>query len=139
MTVQDSPALPALPDRARRFRWGYFGVRALLVVLVLAFAAFLPGGKRGGDRLHYREGDIARERVVAPYDFRVEKDEAALRREQAQAAAAVPPVFVVDAARRGRDAEADGGVPGEGAGGGAVAPTSSPPTACGRCGRWACR
>ena len=97
MTVQDSPALPALPDRARRFRWGHVSVRALLVVLVLAFAAFLPDGRRGGDRLRYREGDIARDRVVAPYDFRVEKEETALRREQAQAAAAVPPVFVVDA------------------------------------------
>ena len=96
MTVQESPVLPALPDRARRFRWGHVVVRVLLVLLVLAVAAFLPGGRRG-DRLRYREGDIARERVVAPYDFRVEKEEAALRREQAQAAAAVPPVFVVDA------------------------------------------
>lgn len=96
MTVQDQPALPALPDRVRRFRWGYFGVRLLLVLLLLALATLLPGLRRGGDRFHYREGDIMRERVVAPYDFRVEKDESTLRREQAQAAAAVPPVFVVD-------------------------------------------
>src|SRR5512136_3176653 len=97
MTVQDSPVLPALPHRARRFRWGHFSIRALLALLVLAFAAFLTGGQRSGDRLRYREGDIARERVVAPYDFRVEKEEAELRREQAQAAAAVPPVYAVDA------------------------------------------
>ena len=96
MTVQEPPALPALPDRARRFRWGYYGVRSLLVVVLLGLAMLLPGGRRGSDRFHYREGDIARERVVAPYDFRVEKDEVTLRREQAQAAAAVPPVFVVD-------------------------------------------
>jgi hypothetical protein len=96
MSVQEQSALPALPDRARHLRWGYFGVRLLLVVSLLALAALLPGVRRGSDRLHYREGDIARERVVAPYDFRVEKDEAALRREQAQAAAAVPPVFVAD-------------------------------------------
>ncbi len=96
MTVQETPVLPALPDRARRFRWGHVGIRVLLVVLVLAFAAFLTGGPRGGDRLRYREGDIARERVVAPYDFRVEKEETELRREQAQAAAAVPPVYAVD-------------------------------------------
>ncbi len=97
MSVQDSPVLPALPDRARRFRWGYLGVRTLLVLLMLAMAAFLPGGRRSNDRLSYREGDIAHERIVAPYDFRVEKEEVVLRREQAQAAAAVPPVFVVDA------------------------------------------
>ncbi|HET6315024.1 MAG TPA: hypothetical protein VFG86_01105, partial [Chloroflexota bacterium] len=33
---------------------------------------------------------------MAPYDFRVEKDETRLRREQAQAAASIPPVFAVD-------------------------------------------
>jgi len=93
MTLQEPPALP---DRARRVRWGYFGVRLLLVLLLLALAALLPGLRGGGDRFNYREGDIMRERVVAPYDFRVEKDEAVLRREQAQAAAAVPPVFVAD-------------------------------------------
>ena len=97
MTVQDAPVLPALPDRARHPRWGYLSVRLLLVVLVLALAALLPAGRQSGGRLRYREGDIARERVVAPYDFRVEKDEAELRREQLQAAAAVPPVLVVDA------------------------------------------
>ena len=97
MTVQDAPVLPALPDRARHLRWGYLSVRLLLVVLVLALAALLPAGRQSGGRLRYREGDIARERVVAPYDFRVEKDEAELRREQLQAAAAVPPVLVVDA------------------------------------------
>jgi hypothetical protein len=93
MTIQEPPALP---DRVRRVRWGYFGVRLLLVAALLALAALLPGLRGGGDRFHYREGDIMRERVVAPYDFRVEKDESVLRREQTQAAAAVPPVFVVD-------------------------------------------
>jgi hypothetical protein len=97
MTVQESPALPALPHRARRFRWGYFSIRLVLVLLLLGVAVLLPGARRGGDRFHYREADIARERVVAPYDFRVEKDETTLRREQAQAATSVPPVFVVDA------------------------------------------
>ena len=69
MTLQEPPALP---DRSRRVRWGYFGVRLLLVLLLLALAALLPGLRSGGDRFHYREGDIMRERVVAPYDFRVE-------------------------------------------------------------------
>ncbi len=96
MTVQDTPPVPALPDRARSFRWVYFSVRLAMVGALLAVAALLPG-LRGGGALRYREGDIGRERVVAPFDFRVEKDEAALRREQAQAAAAVAPVFVRDA------------------------------------------
>jgi hypothetical protein len=72
-------------------------VRLVIAASLLALAWYLPSMRVGGDRLRYHEGDIARERVVAPYDFRVEKDESTLRREQAQAAAAVPPVFVVDA------------------------------------------
>ncbi|MBI5711791.1 MAG: HDIG domain-containing protein [Candidatus Eisenbacteria bacterium] len=96
MTVQDTAPLPALPDRARPLRWGFFAVRALLVLVLLALAALLPSGRGAPDRFRYREGDIARDRVVAPYDFRVEKDEATLHREQAQAAAAVAPVFMVD-------------------------------------------
>ena len=96
MTVQDTPAVPALPDRARAFRWGYFTARFLIVGALLALAATLPFG-RGGGSLRYREGDIARDRIVAPYDFRVEKDESTLRHEQSQAAAAVTPVFVRDA------------------------------------------
>ncbi len=97
MTHDESTSVPALPGRARSFRWRYFLVRALYVVLLLALAAALPGGSRARDKYRYREGDIARDRVVAPYDFRVQKDETVLRREQQQAAVAVPPVFVVDA------------------------------------------
>ncbi|OGF16412.1 MAG: hypothetical protein A2W00_07630 [Candidatus Eisenbacteria bacterium RBG_16_71_46] len=96
MTVQDSPSHPALPDRARPFRVGYFAVRLLIVLLLLALAALLPGSHGVRDKYSYREGDIARERLVAPYDFRVEKDEVSLRREQEQAAAEVPPVYTVD-------------------------------------------
>ena len=96
MSYPDSAALPALPGRARSFRWRYFLVRGLLVLVLLALAAALPGGGRQRDRYRYREGDIARERMVAPYDLRVQKDETALRREQQQAAVAIPPVFVAD-------------------------------------------
>ena len=96
MSVQDTSFLPALPDRARPLRWGYFVVRSLLLALLLLTAAALPSGHGSKDRFRYREGDITRDRVVAPYDFRVEKDETTLRREQAQAAAKVPPVFTID-------------------------------------------
>src|SRR5438093_7626065 len=97
MNVPDSIARPALPGRARSIRWGYYAVRVLLVLLLLAVAAFLPRHPRGDEKYRYRLGDIARERVVGPYDFRVQKDEGTLRREQQTASMAVPPVFVVDA------------------------------------------
>jgi hypothetical protein len=92
----DTPPVPALPDRARPVRWRHFAVRALLVLLLLGLAAGLPGGSPTRERYRYREGEIARERVVAPFDFRVQKDEATLRREQQRAASTAPPVFVVD-------------------------------------------
>jgi hypothetical protein len=67
------------------------------VAVLLAVAAALPTGHGQWDRLRLREGEIARERVVAPYDFPVQKDEATLRREQEEAGTAVPPILVVDA------------------------------------------
>lgn len=95
MTVLE-PSAPAFPDRARQFRWGYFGVRLAYVLILLGTAALLPGGNGVPAKYRYREGEIARERVVAPYDFRVEKDDGQLRLEQERAASAVPPVFVRD-------------------------------------------
>ena len=88
---------PALPDRARSVRWAYYAVRLLLVVMLLGLAAALPGGTRGREKYRYHEGDIARERIVAPYAFRIDKDETTMRRQQELAAASVAPVFVVDA------------------------------------------
>src|SRR5436190_24114337 len=97
MSVQEGLVPPALPDRARPFRWGYYAARTLLVAVLLAAAAFLPRERGPGDRYRYHEGDIARERIVAPYAFPVDKDEVTLRRQQEEAAASVAPVFVVDA------------------------------------------
>ncbi len=97
MSTDDLPtSVPALPDRARTVRWGHHAMRLTMVLVLLAAAAVLPTGQGGLDRLRYREGDIARERVVAPNDFRIQKDEITLRREQEEAALAVPPVFVRD-------------------------------------------
>ncbi|MFI5370301.1 MAG: HD family phosphohydrolase [Candidatus Eisenbacteria bacterium] len=95
MTIDELNPVPALPDRQRTLRWGYYLVRLLLVAGLLALAAALPGGSVL-ERYRYHEGDISRERVVAPFAFRVQKDDATLRREQAAAAASVPPVFGVD-------------------------------------------
>ena len=97
MTIPEQVTRPALPDRARSFRWGHYAVRALLVLALLALSALLPTHPRVEEKYRYRLGDIARERVVAPYDFRVQKDEPSLRREQQTASASVAPVFVVDA------------------------------------------
>jgi len=106
MTTSDIPSSgPALPDRARTFRWGHHAARLAMVVVLLAAAAILPTGQGALERLRYREGDIARERVVAPTDFRVQKDDVTLRREQEEAALAVPPVFVVDQRARTDAAE----------------------------------
>src|SRR5258706_167885 len=60
MTVQDTPPVPALPDRARPFRWVYFSVRLLMVGALLAIAALLPGSHNGAV-LRYRESAIARD------------------------------------------------------------------------------
>ncbi len=68
-----------------------------MVIVLLAVAAALPTSHGAGDRLRYREGEIARERIVAPYDFSIHKDDATMRREQEEAALAVLPVFVADA------------------------------------------
>lgn len=97
MPAPDERPGPPLPDRARPLRWRYWLQRGLMVAALLGVAAALPQGQGPADRWRYREGDIARERIVAPFDFRVEKEETELRREQQAAAAAVPPVFLVDA------------------------------------------
>ncbi len=85
-----------LPDRERPGRpWGRWLRRVLLAFVVvasgvLAFPQTRPAG------LSYRVGDISRERVVAPFDFHVRKDEAILAREREVAARAVPPVAARD-------------------------------------------
>src|SRR5262245_40264773 len=107
MTTTDDaePPVPALPDRARTVRWGHHIARFAMVAVLLAAAALLPTGQGALERLRYREGDIARERIVAPADFRVQKDDATLRREQEEAALAVPPVFSIDQRARTDAAE----------------------------------
>src|SRR6185436_18579480 len=95
MADSDSPILPALPDKRRSWRFRYYAVRTLIVVVLLAIAAWLPVG-RNIEKYRVRVGDIARERIVAPFAFRVQKDEPTLRREQQAAAASVPPRYVVD-------------------------------------------
>ena len=95
MTDIEAAAMPSLPDKKRSWRVRYYAVRTLIVVALLGLAAGMPVG-RSVEKYRYRVGDIARERIVAPFAFRVQKDEAALRREQQQAAASVPPRYVVD-------------------------------------------
>ncbi len=90
-------ARPPLPDRERPGRpWGHWARRALLAAVViaaavLAFPQFHPSGSG------YHVGDIARERVVAPFDFHVKKDMPTLAHERDLAALAVPPVAARDA------------------------------------------
>jgi len=87
---------PSLPDRerpARPFgRWARRVGLGLVVVAagVLAFPQARPAGNA------YRVGDIVRQKVVAPFDFHVRKDEAVLAREREAAALAIPPVVTRD-------------------------------------------
>ena len=87
---------PSLPDRerpARPFgRWARRVGLGLVVVAagVLAFPQARPAGNA------YRVGDIVRQKVVAPFDFHVRKDEAVLAREREAAALSIPPVVTRD-------------------------------------------
>jgi hypothetical protein len=83
---------PALPDRERPGTpWGRYLRRVLLGLIVLV-AGTLAFPQRGG-RSGYEVGDVARDRVLAPFDFHIRKDEALLTRERDAAAREVPPVF----------------------------------------------
>jgi len=87
---------PTLPDRERPGHpWGGWLQRLLLsgIVVVAGVAAF-PQLRPAGTT--YRVGDISRERVTAPFDFHVRKDDAVLARERDAAALAVPPVVASD-------------------------------------------
>ena len=87
------PRRPALPDRERPGRpWGRWVRRALLAVLVVTVGvvAFPQPSTRGAG---VQIGEVARERVTAPFDFRIRKDEALLTRERDAAARAIPPVL----------------------------------------------
>jgi hypothetical protein len=66
--------------------------RVLLAVLVVAAGVLsFPQPRTQGSS--YQVGDVARERVTAPFDFHIRKDEAELRRERDVAARAIPPVL----------------------------------------------
>jgi putative nucleotidyltransferase with HDIG domain len=70
--------------------------RALLAVLVIAAGVMaFPQARTQGSG--YQVGEVARERVAAPFDFRIRKDEAVLAREREAAARAIPPVLKRDA------------------------------------------
>ena len=63
----------------------------LAVVVVAAGVIAFPQARLQGSG--YQLGDVARERVAAPFDFRIRKEPAVLAREQDAAARAVPPVL----------------------------------------------
>jgi putative nucleotidyltransferase with HDIG domain len=87
---------PTLPDRERPGHpWGGWLQRLLLSgIVVVAGVASFPQLRPAGTA--YRVGDISRERVTAPFDFHVRKDDAVLARERDAAALAVPPVVASD-------------------------------------------
>lgn len=66
--------------------------RGLLAVLVVAtgVVAFPQPGTQGPG---YQLGEVARERLAAPFDFRITKDNTSLAREREAAARTIPPVL----------------------------------------------
>lgn len=80
--------------------WGpkafYHGTRiSLLVLLAGALTVLFPSepGITGNLDQQYQAGDVAREDIAAEVGFDVPRDSVALLNDQAEAAAAVPPVF----------------------------------------------
>ena len=61
MTDPDTPSVPALPDRARPFRWLYFSARLGMVAALLGLAAVIPGGH--GARFAHSLGPQSTSRV----------------------------------------------------------------------------
>src|SRR5688500_10659353 len=83
------PGRPRLPDRAPPARpWGVVARRLLLAVLVVVVGVLVSPQNRTGGYARYRVGDVSRDRVTAPFDFRVRKSEVALEHERQAAARA---------------------------------------------------
>jgi putative nucleotidyltransferase with HDIG domain len=87
---------PALPDRERPRRPIGRALRrlGLIAFVIAAGVAAFPQGKTSGRS--YEVGDVARERVTAPFDFHIQKDDAVLARELDDAARTVPVVLAED-------------------------------------------
>lgn len=88
--------------RSPRARWlRRFGPklrRAALFAGFLAFACFLVPRDSAFEVVSLREGFPAKRDLIAPFQFYLLKDRAALRHEQSLAARQVPPVYSVDPA-----------------------------------------
>ncbi len=79
---------------ARQWFWGGFA----LLVIVTTLMIQNPAWQTAGENL-YREGDIAREAVIAPADIYF-TDESATERDRETARAAIRPIFSFDARRQ---------------------------------------
>ena len=68
-------------------------MRRISLVLVVVAAGVLSFPQPRTQGSGYQVGEVARERIAAPFDFQIRKDEAQLARERDQVARAVPPVL----------------------------------------------
>jgi len=75
----------------------YHGTRIGLLVLLAAAITLLFPSDTGRTVDLYQEGDVGREDLAAEGGFDIPKDPVELERQQAEAAAAVPPVFLYEA------------------------------------------
>jgi putative nucleotidyltransferase with HDIG domain len=90
------------PDGSWQHGAFYHGMRiGLMVLLAVAITLLFPSEVRRTVAL-YQVGDVATEDVAAEVGFDVPKDSVELRRQQDEAAAAVPQVFEYDPTTEGR-------------------------------------
>jgi len=95
VVLEAEPANEITPRAMLRPRTlaGIGAIAAILVLFEMLFPRPVPGG-----RIAFQVGQVAREDVVAPFDFDVLKSPEALRDERAMAEASVVPVFRLDPA-----------------------------------------
>ena len=82
-------------DKVSARQWFWAGFALLVVVTTLLIQN--PVWQTAGENL-YREGDIAREAIIAPADIYF-TDESSTERERETARAAISPIFLFDARR----------------------------------------
>ena len=84
---------PAHPARGRLRTWAHHGLRAAVLLGVAACIYLLFPGAQTSNLPVLEKGVVAREDVIAQVPFTVPKTPEEMRREQAEAARGVPPVY----------------------------------------------
>lgn len=84
--IKNNTYAPLSEKFARIFRWIFFGIIFLLVLFVIP--------RETTPEYQYRIGDIAQERLIAPFHFDVLKEQSEIEEDRKKAGAEVLPIFV---------------------------------------------